>query len=244
MEGIGPSAVRPMGQKFTAESCPEFTTSSCRLRPQGIGRAGTEGVQVKADRGGAGGTGRTKTAFGFESEEDESNVADIAWEVGTAPAEAYPTPAEALQGNDGGGFRLGSGGVGMDGGVAGAGSLGDPILREGLVGKAAGNPPQNRPVQPSAFTFLLSSRGPSSQGSGMESVSPLVTPRSPRTPVSCGSSSPCASETSLGRCQSAEKRQFLLQVSSAHKCWCWIFGAVGVSREDYVSDILHLIRSA
>lgn len=161
---------------------------------------------------------RNSTVFVFESEDDSSTV-DPSEREGML-AETSSLGVDVL--HSGSADRsVSSAGSGAGGSweVPGAGGVGrarGERFRGGRMKNAVGTPP-NAAVQVGDFNFLLSSKVPLSAGSGMESVSPLMTPRSPRTPASCGSASPCASDasfsTSLSRPQSAEKRQFLMRVS-------------------------------
>lgn len=158
---------------------------------------------------------RNSTVFVFESEDDSSTV-DPSEREGML-AETSSLGVDALHGANAD-RSVGSTGweVPGAGGLGGVGGAGSERLRGGRMKNAVGTPP-NAALQAGEFNFLLSSKVPLSAGSGMESVSPLMTPRSPRTPASCGSASPCASDasfsTSLSRPQSAEKRQFLMRVS-------------------------------
>ena len=204
-----------------------FTPSPVRLNPCAAGR-GSSGATGSA---GAGWTGdsrcgegqRNSTVFVFESEDDSSTV-DPSEREGMF-AETSSLAVDTFPGGGSGDRSVvsvgsgGSGGVGCSGweGLgAGDGGAGGARLCRGRWKSATGTPP-NAVLQPGEFNLMMSSsRMPLSTGSGMESVSPLMTPRSPRTPASCGSTSPCASDgsfsTSLSRPQSAEKRQFLMRV--------------------------------
>lgn len=161
---------------------------------------------------------RNSTVFVFESE-DESSTVDPSEREGML-AETSSLGVDALHGGSAdrsvSSTGSGAGGSREVPGAGGVGGMGGGRFRQGRVKNAVGTPP-NAALQAGEFNFLLTSKIPLSAGSGMESVSPLMTPRSPRTPASCGSASPCASDasfsTSLSRPQSAEKRQFLMRVS-------------------------------
>lgn len=210
-----------------------FTPSPNRLRPCAAGRGGAGA----AGGGGAGWTGDSRygdghrnstdsTVFVFESE-DDSSTTDPSERDGIL-AETSSLAVDTFHSGSGGSgvISVGSGGGGAScsgwegagggGGGGGGGAGGGRLCRGGRWKTAAGTPP-NAALQPGEFNLMLSSRAkPVSTGSGMESVSPLMTPRSPTTPASCSSTSPCASDgsfsTSLSRPQSAEKRQFLMRV--------------------------------
>ncbi|CAM9222292.1 unnamed protein product, partial [Hapterophycus canaliculatus] len=151
---------------------------------------------------------RNGTAFAFESEDDSSTVDPSERETDGVLAEASHVVPDV--------FHSGGGGAGCSGWEGMGGFGGGGRLRRGQWKAATGTPP-NPALQSGDFNLMLSSRIPLSTGSGMESVSPLMTPRSPRTPASCGSTSPCASDgsfsTSLSRPQSAEKKQFLMRMN-------------------------------
>lgn len=203
-----------------------FTPSPSRLRPWAAGRCSSGAATGGGGGGGGGYAGDSRcgdgqlnsSVFAFESEDDSSNVDPLEREGDGMLAEAYPVAVDAFYSASGSGgsgvISVGSGGGGMsypgwEGAVgSGGGSAGCRRLR-----RATGTP-TNATLQSGEIN--LSSKVPLSAGSGMESVSPLMTPRSPRTPASCGSTSPCASDgsfsTSLSRPQSAEKRQFLMRV--------------------------------
>lgn len=196
------------------------TPSPSRLKACSAGRGGSGAAGGRS----AGWTGdgrygdgqRNSTVFVFESEDDSSTVDPSEREGMLVETSSLGVDALHSGSVDRSISSTGSGaGGGWEcpgaGGVSGAGS---GIFCRGRVKSAAGTPP-NAAIQAGEFNFLLSmsSKVPLS---GMESVSPLMTPRSPRTPASCGSASPCASDasftTSLSRPQSAEKRQFLMRV--------------------------------
>ncbi len=203
-----------------------FTSSPVRLNPCAATGLGSSGAAGGAGGGWTGdgrcGEGqRNSTVFVFESEDDSSNV-DPSEKEGML-AETSSLAADTFHGGGSGDRSVvsvgsgGSGGAGCSGWEGIGPTEGCARLRRGRWKSTAGTPP-NAVLQPGEFNLMMSSsRMPLSTGSGMESVSPLMTPRSPRTPASCGSTSPCASDgsfsTSLSRPQSAEKRQFLMRVS-------------------------------
>lgn len=181
----------------TLSQSPIGFTPTCHRRPWRVAQGGSRGGDVRGSL--HEGAASREDVFGFENEDDASN-------------------SETM-----GSFNCGGGNGGSESSVGGAwyssGGGGNGRRRRGR-GKAqnmsnAGGATSSIPSQSSEFSLVLSAKV-SSIGSGMESVSPVVTPKSPRTPVSCGSASPCASEASIsttGRPLSAEKRQFLLRVS-------------------------------
>lgn len=193
------------------------TPSPSRLKAYaaGQGRSGAAGGRGSGD-GRCGDGQRNSTVFVFESEDDSSTV-----DPSEREAETSSLGVDALHSGCGDRSVSSTGSGGGGGwefpGVGGGGGAGSERFRRGRLKSVVGTPP-NATLQPGEFNFLLSSKVPLSAGSGMgmESVSPLMTPRSPRTPASCGSASPCASDasfsTSLSRPQSAEKRQFLMRV--------------------------------
>ncbi|CAM9299990.1 unnamed protein product [Ectocarpus fasciculatus] len=188
-----------------------FTPSPSRLRPWAAGRCSSGAATGGGCGGGYAGDSRcgdgqrNSSVFAFESEDDSSNVDPLEREGEGMIAEAYPVAVDAFYSASGGG---GSGVISVG---SGGGSAGCRRLR-----RATGTP-TNATLPSGEFNLMLSSKVPLSAGSGMESVSPLMTPRSPRTPASCGSTSPCASDgsfsNSLSRPQSAEKRQFLMRMN-------------------------------
>ena len=203
------------------------TPSPSRLKACAAGRGSTGAAGGRY----AGWTGdircgdgqRSSTVFVFESE-DESSTVDPSEKEGML-GETSSLGVDALNSSsvDRSVSSTGSAGGGWEiPGAGGFGGVGSGRFRQGRVKNAVGTPP-NAALQAGEFNFLLSSKVPLSAGSGMESVSPLMTPRSPRTPASCGSASPCASDasfsTSLSRPQSAEKRQFLMRVSLVFLVW-------------------------
>lgn len=202
------------GEGTLSQSPIGFTPTSCHRRPW---RAAQGGSVQGNGRGGAheGATSR-EDVFGFENGDDASNTDPSEREMIVSNFSSVATSS----------FNGGGGNGGSESSVGGAwysswesGGGGNGRRRRGR-GKAqnvsnAGGVTSSVPSQSSEFSLVLSAKV-SSVGSGMESVSPVVTPKSPRTPVSCGSASPCASEASIsttGRPLSAEKRQFLLRVS-------------------------------
>lgn len=190
------------GEGTLSQSPIGFTSTSYHRRPWRAAQGGSRGGNV---RGGAheGATSREEV-YGFEQEDDADNNETM------------------------GSFNGGGGNGGSESSVGGAwySSVGgrNGRRRRGR-GKAqntssAGGATSSVPSQSSEFSLVLSAKVSSSIGSGMESVSPVVTPKSPRTPVSCGSASPCTSEASIsttGRPLSVEKRQFLLRVSKEQR---------------------------
>ena len=225
-----------------SQSSVAVTPSPCRRRPwraalkgsvvdgETRGRGGARGAgrqAVGSDRRRAGGQG--KSVFGFESEDDASNVDPS--EADMILSDTSPLAMDSFNSGSGVGSISVAGGGSVDrgsegnggGGGAWSSSWGSGVggrRRRGRRQSQNGNNPSvnapGAPSQNSEFSLALSSKV-SSLGSGMESVSPVMTPRSPRTPVSCGSSSPCASDasfsTATGRPLSAEKRQYLMRVS-------------------------------
>lgn len=224
--GAGGGGGTAVAEAIRLQSPLGFTPSPSRLRPWAAGRCSSGAATGGGGGGGCAGDSwcgdgqRNSSVFAFESEDDSSNVDPFEREGEGMLAEAYPVAVDAIytaSGSGGSGvISVGSGGGGMsypgwEGAVgSGGGSAGCRRLR-----RATGTP-TNATLQSGEFNLMLSSKVPLSAGSGMESVSPLMTPRSPRTPASCGSTSPCASDgsfsNSLSRPQSAEKRQFLMRV--------------------------------
>lgn len=212
-----------------------FTPSPNRLRPcavgRGVGGAASSGVAGWTGDGRCGDSQRNSTdsaVFVFESE-DDSSTTDPSERDGML-AETSSLAVDTFHSGSGGSgvVSVGSGGGGVscsgweNAGGCGGGGGGGRFCRRGRWRTAAGTPP-NAALQPGESNLMPSSRTmPVSTGSGVESVSPLMTPRSPTTPASCSSTSPCASDgsfsTSLSRPQSAEKRQFLMRVRPVFSC--------------------------
>ncbi|CAM9197072.1 unnamed protein product [Ectocarpus sp. 12 AP-2014] len=189
--GAGGGGGTAVAEAIRLQSPLGFTPSPSRLRPWAAGRC-SSGAATGGGGGGGGGCAgdsrcgdgqRNSSVFAFESEDDSSNVDPFEREGEGTLAEAYPVAVDAIytaSGSGGSGvISVGSGGGGMsypgwEGAVgSGGGSAGCRRLR-----RATGTP-TNATLLSGEFNLMLSSKVPLSAGSGMESVSPLMTPRSP-----------------------------------------------------------------
>lgn len=174
-----------------------------------------------AERGGVGGRGSVgvsserKHVFLFESEDESSTMDYSEYHEGEGAKRA---PSRYEKGGDGDASRRGDFEAFAVSGTARGSSRGS--TRTGTCTPPSTTKPERYWPSSSRNAFGANSGGVGnlSIASTLESASPdrMTAPRSPSTPASCGSSSPCTSETSAsGRPLSAEKRQFLMKVRAA-----------------------------